>query len=39
MKELGVTIDNSKLKKAYEIIKTTNENYIIDKHERFLNSV
>ena len=38
MKELGVTIDNSN-NKAYEIIKTNNENYIIDKHERFLNSV
>ena len=38
MKELGVIIDNSN-NKAYEIIKTTNENYIIDKHERFLNSV
>lgn len=38
MKELEVTIDNSN-NKAYEIIKTTNENDIIDEHERFLNSV
>ena len=36
-KELGVTIGNSNTNKTYEMINTTNENHIIDKHARFLN--
>ena len=35
MKELGVTICNSN--KTFEMINTTNENDVIDKHARFLN--
>ena len=35
--ELGVTIGNSNTNKTYEMINTTNENHIIDKHARFLN--
>ena len=34
---LGVTIGNSNTNKTYEMINTTNENHIIDKHARFLN--
>ena len=35
MKELGVTIGNCNNKKC-ETINTTNENYVNDKHTRFL---
>ena len=32
MRELGVTIDNSNSSKTFELINTTNENDIVDKH-------
>ena len=35
MKELGLTMGNNDKNKTYEIINTTNENKIIDRHGRF----
>ena len=35
MKELGLTMGNNDNNKTYEIINTTNENKIIDRHRRF----
>ena len=36
LKELGITIGNSNTNETYEMINTTSEHDIIDKHTRFL---
>ena len=39
MKEFRITTGNSNISKTYEMINTTTENDITDKHARFLKSL